>query len=817
MKRILSAIIVTLLVLSSVSQVFGASTTKAYSDKKLCWSINILSAMAKETGGKENEAVFKDKDNTQSLNINMYSAAGLTLDSWVARETKKFKENYNTGYFNFLKTEAGTLNGIKFKKVYLKYFSTDKWYNVCIMYMVGKNYRYEVSYALPSDDYKIAAKKSAMDALLGSFKFTEPVVKTLGVLAEDSDSIDSAKHIKIENAQYGWSYEVPDTWKKILDNDGFSLYQANNYQLFTILTVNSNAENKSLADCAKDYEAGLSKDKAGYKIKSKSTVNAGGNEYVTYSISFGGINLKSYITALNGNVYILELFIAQYVDIPKNSKVLDTIWKSFKISDTGTGNSIKDYTPILKGQSKGVIGDSYYNWSFTPSKDMKVSTRSFNGTYTLFVTDDQKSAFQVFIYNNDKNLSLDTISANLLEAVKKDYTVIASEKRNEGGQEYAMIAYRGDKDDFVNEHRTFIVGNRIFQIILTVEQEAYTKKTYSTILDSFKTTFSKDGSADDLSDVNSSGLRPYKNRNFSWSMDVLPEWSEIKPDNKGNNVQFLMDEDNYAFVSMYSIESGLTLEKWIQDELNKLDTVYNKNLVTYSKPEDMTIKGINCKRINLSYNINGKMYYESFIYALGKNYRYMLGYSLDSTNYKDTAVKAGFENVVASFSFTEPDVNKVGKLFDPNMANYSSSTRTVSSKRYQWSVALPNSFTAGEENNDDNNASYLDSNNFFYFYTSVYDAEASVEKYATDEVKYYKDHSSLYTYVSTETLSEKGTTVKKLTYKYSNPNDYFGYYVICYILVKNGYAYYVTFEVTDIRNTAYSSQTFKTIWDSMTF
>lgn len=819
MKKLLSALIITLMLFTCMGQTFGAASAKTYSNKKLGWSISLPTDLSKDTSSdKYYEENYKDKNNTKSLSIYMYSLSGLTLESWVAKELKEYKENYNKTYFNVIKTEDGKLGKNKIKKIYFKYLGDDIWYNVCSIYMVGKNYRYLISYSMKSDDYKVAAKKKAMDNILTSFKFTEPSVKTLGTLVEASNNTDSKKHIKIENKNNGCSYEIPDTWKKVLDTDSMAIYQCNNYELTLMLSVDQNPDNKSLDDCSKDYENQL-KDNFKCTIKSKKTINANGNEFTAYSMAGSGTNITAYITIMNGKIYGLALVTAKFVDIPKNNKVMNDIWKSFKITDTGTGNSIIDYTSLLKGNLKDKVGDSFYNWSFSTIKNLSVTERSFDGSITKFSTDDSKCILQIFITKNTKNANLDTISASMLDYVKDSYTVIDSGIQKNGDQEYAVIAYRGDKDNFVNEHRVILANDLVYQIVLSVEQEDYNNKTYSNLLDSFKTVYLKDGSMNDLSDVNSNGMRTYKSRSFYWTIDVMPDWSESKAENKGNSVSFIMDENNYAFVEMYSLDDGMTLDKLIQDEYNYKNLVYNKQLVTVSSPEDMVINGVKCKSINVSYNYNGKIIHDKLIYTVGRNYKYILGYTLEDAEYNDTAVKSKFDNVISSFSFTEPDFSKVGKLFDPDSSRNSTSTKQISSSNYNWAVTLPTTFTADEDNNDEDYASYSDNNRYLYFCNDVYKAEKTLDNYVADEVQKINTNTSKYTYYGTETLNEKGTVVKKITYKYTYPYGDYSYSSnnTEYILVKNGNVYYIYLEVSDIRNSDYSNQILKAIWDSMTF
>ncbi|MGE5632687.1 MAG: hypothetical protein ACM3TR_16595 [Caulobacteraceae bacterium] len=79
------------------------------------------------------------------------------------------------------------------------------------------------------------------------------------------------------------------------------------------------------------------------------------------------------------------------------------------IKETATDNSIKDFSLLLKKTTKELVGDSYYNWSMRLPKDVKISYRSFNGSYNTFKSIDESYFLYLSVKELGANETLDTI------------------------------------------------------------------------------------------------------------------------------------------------------------------------------------------------------------------------------------------------------------------------------------------------------------------------------------------------------------------------------------------------------------------------
>jgi len=229
------------------------------------------------------------------------------------------------------------------------------------------------------------------------------------------------------------------------------------------------------------------------------------------------------------------------------------------VKEIANPNSIKDFSTLIKNTTKNKIGDSYYNWSMSLPKDLELSYRDFNGSENAFTAQDESYYVGVYIYDKEKDTSLDSIVDFLLEYTK-DYTLIDyGKKTNSDGIDYVEFIYKDDEQTY--QSRYFLSDNKEYSFILTTKNdEAYIDDKYQNIINSFKFKFDNDGSAEDLSDVSKEGFRKYQDTRMKWSINMHPDWEEYKDDKIQNKVVFNGNNGAFFSLEVYSLDSGETLD-----------------------------------------------------------------------------------------------------------------------------------------------------------------------------------------------------------------------------------------------------------------
>ena len=101
-------------------------------------------------------------------------------------------------------------------------------------------------------------------------------------------------------------------------------------------------------------------------------------------------------------------------------------------------NSIKDFGTLIKNSNKSKVGDSYYKWSMKLPRELTLGSRSFNGDYSFFISQDASYSISVVIRDKDKDATLEDKQQNLREEAE-DSTLIDSAIYELNGVEYAEI------------------------------------------------------------------------------------------------------------------------------------------------------------------------------------------------------------------------------------------------------------------------------------------------------------------------------------------------------------------------------------------
>ncbi|KNY26548.1 copper amine oxidase N-terminal domain-containing protein [Pseudobacteroides cellulosolvens] len=521
--------------------------------------------------------------------------------------------------------------------------------------------------------------------------------------------------------------------------------------------------------------------------------------------------------AIKNNVTMVPLtFISENfgADVTYDKKT-----KQINVSKVIAGDkSIKDFSLILKKTTKSKIGDSYYKWSMNLPKELRISDRSFDGTFTTFNSLDDSYAITVGIFDKEDD-TLDTLMASVREDLGEDYTLVSQGKKVKNGQEYSKTVYKGDG---VIDVRYYIKGDRVFKITLYMEE--YDKyigsSVYTDIVDSFATDYVQNSSIEDLSDISKEGFRKYEDKKLKFSMNVYPEWFKADNENTPNVVEFYSKpgsiEDYYdsLHIDMYSAESGFTADDWAKKLIKDMEDDINPDFYKVLKQEDGEINGVKCEKVYYTQKVAGMDIYSCDVFIVGKKYKYNVYYHIKSETYNDKKKLSEIENALNSFKFTEPDTAKIGELMDPNYAEDKDSTVMRQSTKNKWAVNLPVSWIADSESNNDEEILY--GSGMKAFGMAVRDG-VSMEAYISDSDEEIAKRLKLGSLKDSkkEVLKEKGTDV----YKYVSTQVYGkeNIHVENYVVSKNDHLYIITLSIPEANLSEKNKKLFSDIWQSMKF
>lgn len=497
----------------------------------------------------------------------------------------------------------------------------------------------------------------------------------------------------------------------------------------------------------------------------------------------------------------------------------DNATKLITVTKEISNGGITDFSDLLKRSNKERVGDSYYKWSIELPEEFEFSTRSFNGSTSMFSTPDSTAFLYVIIEDNEDKTLEHLWREAADDSLNSGETILENKIVDINGTKFERII---SKDyDGIYEMRQTIYEDKIYSVILIVyDNTLKNTDAYKQYLDSFKTVFTDAAITDDISDVDENGYRTYKNENFKYSFKVPAEW-RINSSDDTNIVNFYdingtsENWDNELTFRMYSKGSVLSLDDMIAKEKQYIADEYNPALAKVVSTQKQTINGIQCATITESFKFNDETLYYITTYAVGKNYRYELELSIAGADYNKTNYKTVIDYVTKSLEITEPSVEEAGSLYDPTEVYATGNMYKVTADDKKWSFEVPINWDSQNSYGSSSMYEYIDPGHQMSF-TFV-----ESERTAADLVKSYEEYSKAfeasgdYKVISKEVLYEKGATV----YKYVDQNT-IGNTTITeynYIISIGGKTYLAVLEIEEIRKSAKNLKLINDIWNSITF
>jgi len=313
---------------------------RKYEDKKLKFSINVSPEWFKvDNENTPNVVEFYDnpgstKEYYDSLHIDMYSVEkGITAKDLGNRLIKEMQDEINPDYYKILKQEDGELNGVKCNKIYYMQKIGGMDIYSCDIFIVGKNYKYNIYYHIDSETYNDEKKLEEIENALNSFKFTEPDPTKVGELMDPNYSEDEGSTIKKQSKKYKWTVNLPISWVAgTSSNNEDEVIYGSGLKVFTLDVKEGVAIEDFISvsdeDVAKSLKLGTLKE------SKKEVLNEKGTEVYKYTsievIRKENFYVENYVLSKNGYLYIVTLSIPEGNLSEKNKKLFQDIWQSMK-------------------------------------------------------------------------------------------------------------------------------------------------------------------------------------------------------------------------------------------------------------------------------------------------------------------------------------------------------------------------------------------------------------------------------------------------------------------------------------------------------
>lgn len=240
------------------------------------------------------------------------------------------------------------------------------------------------------------------------------------------------------------------------------------------------------------------------------------------------------------------------------------------------------------------IGDSYWKWSMMTPSDMMMTQRYSDGSYTLFEGEDE-SYVTIAIYPLEYNeeYEYDAYYKVMKDAWKSDLTLSKDEKKkDEAGNDYFRLVGR-DKEYYYDTLVVYTNGNA-YRVSFSCTVGSEMIRSYTAIVESFKSLYTKNDSTHDLSNVDNDGYRLVKDDDLKISFKVPADLSEIATDAL-DVVAFVSnkeDDPTRVSVGLYSKSETCSAKSAAIEDRNLQALYANTDKVTVSEVGEYTKQNI---------------------------------------------------------------------------------------------------------------------------------------------------------------------------------------------------------------------------------
>lgn len=311
---------------------------RPYENKNLKLSFKMMPDWIDLTNeDKENEIVFCDKGFESMFYCTMFSNDQvLTLDQLVEKQKKELEDKYNTDLFKFIKVEDSQISGVDCKVFYYTLKQNTEIVYITDVYVIGKNYIYDIGCNMDSKTYSDSQLKSKIEAAIFSFKFEEPDPEELGVMLNPNDIESSDEMRNIKTDKYACSLNLPVSWVESEEDNNALLFYSNRegYMNFNIYAFDNIESFNEYASLFETKFRNIAKEDSNFIIDNVSDVTEKGIKMKKFKFTTKSKrNICSqdvYLLQKGNTVFMVTFTIDEIRKSPKNIKLLENIWDSMK-------------------------------------------------------------------------------------------------------------------------------------------------------------------------------------------------------------------------------------------------------------------------------------------------------------------------------------------------------------------------------------------------------------------------------------------------------------------------------------------------------
>ncbi|BBH23952.1 hypothetical protein Back11_52970 [Paenibacillus baekrokdamisoli] len=457
-------------------------------------------------------------------------------------------------------------------------------------------------------------------------------------------------------------------------------------------------------------------------------------------------------------------------------------------ADSSGGTNGTNTGGINTDAGKTKVGDSYYGWSLDYPSDLSLAYQSDNGNGTVWADGSGNASIEITIHDVDQSYTREELREFMISFFKDNEFVVEKKSVTIGAATFEKVVSR-DRDGWYYEMRGIQKDNRIFIILTSVKSNSRDSlNKYQTLLDSFKTSFSAgDSTLKDITKVKNGVMTVY-DMDYGLGVQLPADWLR---DDKSDKPRFVSD-DGYMDFSISSLKQGETVDQWLKRNRQDLESEFQSDY--YRNVTESTIKLVNgtAQVLTYEYTWDKKEWYKEYqVFFVSGAHKYEADfyYSMDNASKGESLFNQIMPTVNINTAYVDANFSEIED--DLDLENL---TVTKTSKKYGYSIVLPQSWYGVKKDFEKEEISY--NSRYSYFFLNVVEGVTASE--AAQNMQHYAEQDKDMIASKAKVTENTSITVgNKTGYKVvvDVPGEDTPYTSLYYIFEKGGKVFALTINI----------------------
>lgn len=320
------------------------------------------------------------------------------------------------------------------------------------------------------------------------------------------------------------------------------------------------------------------------------------------------------------------------------------------------------------------IGDSYYNWSMENPKDMIMSYRAFDGTYTEF-EDKTQNMIYVQVASLNEKYDFDDDFEDTKSSLK-GMTLVKADKDKSNPKKMTMHFEAKDAKTYISIYY-FITDEIIYDVIGYFSTENTDLKDEGLrIMSTFANSYSQ-SDIYDLSNIKD-GVRLFESDYLKTSLEIPQDFYMVSSEDLQTSFIFeSLSGDKIIHYNVFSKSNVGGAKEYAEKDYSSNKTTINEKIANFSSVKSAVYAGIDTYEYSYEITLNGKTDYTKDVFFEIGDYVYNIAVCVNQpTDDKDSYINKILNSIKAEKldpdvvgSIIRNDTEKQGTFLSETLAN----------------------------------------------------------------------------------------------------------------------------------------------------